>query len=473
MFPDDSKGDPPQAKLGLSREPRGIRMVMNPVGKIPHTQIPRGAPLAAGGPAAQTRDRLLASIAARRAEMIDFVEELVAIPTENPPGRSYAPCVNAIAKKLRRLKLDCEIIDIPAHAKSAGRKSFASTDSAPLQFIRSFYPASAPKESRRTVYFHGHYDVVPAQSPQQFKPRIQGGKLIGRGSSDMKSGLAAMIFAVHALKECGIELAGRVGLAIVPDEETGGANGSARLVRAGILGEDGVAMFTPEPTGGVIWNANRGAISMRVTVKGKSAHVGLQHLGTNAFEKMLDVADALCILKKVVESRKTNFNIKPDAARCSILMLGGRSEGGTNFNLVPTEFSFTLDRRINPEENLAVEKSALFELFAKFRDAGMALDVEVLQEGSAAGVSCDDPAARALAESVEAVTGKLAKFEMCPGLLENRFYAERGIPAFAYGPGLLTVSHGPHEFVPLARIPECAAVYALAAARILARDASR
>jgi succinyl-diaminopimelate desuccinylase len=96
-----------------------------------------------------------------------------------------------------------------------------------------------------------------------------------------------------------------------------------------------------------------------------------------------------------------------------------------------------------------------------------------LQEGSAAGVSCDNRAARALAESVEAVTGKPAKFEMCPGLLENRFYSERGIPAFAYGPGLLTVSHGPHEFVPLARIPECAAVYAFAAARILARDGTR
>jgi acetylornithine deacetylase/succinyl-diaminopimelate desuccinylase-like protein len=229
-------------------------------------------------------------------------------------------------------------------------------------------------------------------------------------------------------------------------------------------------MFTPEPTGGVIWNANRGAISMRVTLKGRSAHVGLQYMGSNAFEKMLDVAGALRTLKNEVESRKTNFNIRPDAARRSILMLGGRSAGGTNFNLVPGEFSFTLDRRINPEENLAVEKAALLDLFEECKLAGAELDVEILQEGSAAGVSPDDPAARALAESVEAVTGNFPRFEMCPGLLENRFYAARGIASFAYGPGLLTVSHGPHEFVPLARIPECAAVYALAAARILAPD---
>ena len=227
-------------------------------------------------------------------------------------------------------------------------------------------------------------------------------------------------------------------------------------------------MLTPEPTGGVIWNANRGAISLRVTVKGKAAHVGLQHMGSNAFEKMLMVTDALRALKREVEARKTDFKIQPEAARHSILMLGGRSEGGENFNVLPAECSFTLDRRINPEENLAEEKATLFALFDKYKRNGVALDVEVLQEGSAAGVPAENSVARVLAECVETVTGKPARFELCPGLLENRFYAEKGIPAFAYGPGLLTVSHGPHEFVPLARISECAAVYALAAAQILA-----
>jgi succinyl-diaminopimelate desuccinylase len=67
------------------------------------------------------------------------------------------------------------------------------------------------------------------------------------------------------------------------------------------------------------------------------------------------------------------------------------------------------------------------------------------------------------------VTGRAPKFEMCPGLLEIRFYAERGIPAFAYGPGLLTVSHGPNEFVPVERIVECAQVYALTGAKLLGR----
>jgi succinyl-diaminopimelate desuccinylase len=416
---------------------------------------------------ARIKNRLLAAVTARRSEMIDFVQELVAIPTENPPGRTYPACVKAIAKKLRRLKLECEVLDIPLDSESRTRRASARVDASTSQFIRAFHGSG-----KRTLYFHGHYDVVPAQSTTQFQSRVHAGKLIGRGSSDMKSGLASMIFAVHALKECRVELAGRVGLTIVPDEETGGARGSACLARAGLLGADAVAMFTPEPTGGVIWNANRGAISLRVTVHGKAAHVGLQHMGSNAFEIMLEVTDALRALKKEVEARKTAFHIQPDDARHSILMLGGRSEGGTNFNLVPAECAFTLDRRINPEENLAGEKAALFTLFDTCRRDGIALEVEILQEGSAAGVSSAHPMARALAESVQAVTGKPAKFGMCPGLLENRFYAEQGIPAFAYGPGLLTVSHGPHEFVPLSRIPECAAVYALAAAQILAPGGS-
>ena len=217
-------------------------------------------------------------------------------------------------------------------------------------------------------------------------------------------------------------------------------------------------MLTPEPTGGVIWNANRGAISLRVTVRGKSAHVGLQHQGVNAFEKMLPVAGALMELKQKVESRR------------SILMIGGRTEGGTSFNTVPAECSFTVDRRINPEEDLEKEKEKLMSLFARLRKQGIDLEVEVLQEGRAAGVSEDEPLAQVLKQSVEAVTGRKPAFALCPGLLETRFYVQQGIPALAYGPGLLAVSHGPNEFVPLENIQNCAAVYALTAARVLSGD---
>src|SRR5262249_49917459 len=98
--------------------------------------------------------------------------------------------------------------------------------------------------------------------------------------------------------------------------------GAARSGPPASLGQDAVAMLTPEPTSGVIWNANRGAITLQVTVKGRSAHVGLQHQGVNAFERMLHVAAALQGLKAEVEKRKTGYPIVPAAAAHSILMLG-------------------------------------------------------------------------------------------------------------------------------------------------------
>jgi succinyl-diaminopimelate desuccinylase len=95
------------------------------------------------------------------------------------------------------------------------------------------------------------------------------------------------------------------------------------------------------------------------------------------------------------------------------------------------------------------------------------IEVEVIQEGRASGSDERGPVGRALAESILEITGRPARFELCPGLLEIRFYAERGVPAFAYGPGLLSVSHGPDEFVPIDRIVECAQIYALTATRLL------
>jgi succinyl-diaminopimelate desuccinylase len=366
---------------------------------------------------------MLSFLRSRRSEMVKLTSELIAIPTENPPGNHYPECRNLLVARLKQLGFAPRV-----HGES----------------VLAFWGTG-----KRTLYFSGHYDVVPVQSRSQFVPVVKGGNLFGRGSSDMKSGLVAMIYAMKALEASGAKLDGRIGLVLVPDEETGGRRGSQALLRAGVLGRDGIGMLTAEPTGGVIWNANNGAISLRVTLRGKPAHVSLQHLGVNAFERMLDLAGPLRALKKRVERRKG-----------SLLMMGGRAEGGVNFNTVPGEFSFTIDRRITPEEDFATEKS---RLLAALEDA----EVEVLQEGASSRTSAKDPLSRALAASIADITGKPAKFEPCAGLLETRFYANQGIPALAYGPGLLTVSHGPSEFVPVGNLEKCAAIYALTAARLL------
>jgi acetylornithine deacetylase/succinyl-diaminopimelate desuccinylase family protein len=404
----------------------------------------------------EMKNLIINAVSSYHGEILEFTQALVGIPTENPPGRSYLTCVQAIASRLQEIGLETTMLEVP-DSRSHGGKPY------PRYCLLSFHG-----QGERTLYFHGHYDVVPASSPAQFRPYVQDGKLFGRGSSDMKGGLAAMIFAVKAIQACGIELGGRIGLTIVPDEETGGVLGAQYLSHAGLLGRDAIGMFLPEPTDGLIWNANRGAISLRVTVKGRQAHVCTHYEGRNAFEQMLVVADALLTLKREVERRKTRFQIEPEAARHSILLLGGRCEGGTNFNSVPDECSFTVDRRTNPEEDFEAEKKRLFKLFDRLRQQGIDLEAEILQEGGASGTSEDDPVVEVLAESVEDITGSPASFEMCPGFLETRFYAQLGIPALAYGPGILSISHGPGEFVRLQDIYDCTAIYALSAVRLLA-----
>jgi acetylornithine deacetylase/succinyl-diaminopimelate desuccinylase family protein len=367
--------------------------------------------------------------------MLDLTKRLIAIPSENPPGNHYEECARTLFDELDRLGFD--------DVRRGGACVLASAGTGP-----------------RTLYFSGHYDVVPAQSRDQFQPRVEGANLFGRGSSDMKSGLAAMIHAAAAARDEGLLKAGRIGIVLVPDEETAGPRGSRDLDVRGLLGRDGVGMLTPEPTGGVIWNANRGAISLRATVRGKAAHVGRQFEGVNAFERAVPAMARLLEIKKEVELRETQHDITPAAARKSILMLGGRAEAGTNFNVTPDFCSFTIDRRINPEENLEEEKRRL-------RDTLEGFEIETLQEELAAATPAQSPLGVILLRQIASLTGKEPASEMCPGLLETRFYAAHGIPAFAYGPGLLTVSHGPNEFVPIRNIAQCAAIYALTAAEML------
>jgi acetylornithine deacetylase/succinyl-diaminopimelate desuccinylase family protein len=393
---------------------------------------------------------LAQALESHKGAILTFCQDLVRIASENPPGTHYRECTDRLRLELDRLGLDHREIEVPGYHER------------PRYNLLGFHG-----DGQRILYFHGHYDVVPARSREQFNPFVRNGRLYGRGSTDMKSGLAAMIYATYLLKELKAPLRGRIGLCLVADEETGGRGGSAYLDQLGLLGQDAVAMLTPEPTSSVIWHANRGAITLQVTVKGRTAHVGLQHQGVNAFERMLQVAAALQALKAEVEKRTTGYHIVPAAAAHSILMLGGRVEGGTNFNVVPDTCTFTVERRFNPEEDLETEKACLFAVFEQLRQQGIQLEIDVIQEGPSCGVAADHPLAIALAETVEAVAGKRPAFEMCPGLLETRWYARKGIPAFAYGPGFLEVAHGPNEVVEIERIYQHTIIYALVAARLL------
>lgn len=331
----------------------------------------------------RTVERVLNWLRPREDELSDLLADLIAVPTENPPGKNYGEFAKVVERQAGKLGLEFERLGNSSQNRSVDDSSVCLS--------------ASHGQDKRTLYFHGHYDVVPAQSEEQFQPRRKEHFLFGRGACDMKGGIVSMFYAILALKACAVELDGKIRLILVPDEETGGARGSAWLAQQGMLGTNGTGMLLAEPTSGVIWNANRGAISLRVRVFGKSAHVGLQHQGENAFERMHRVVERLQELKHEVEQRTTNLNIGAGQARNSILMLGGQSGGGTNFNVVPETCWFTMDRRINPEESLAEEKTRLLGVLEECQHQGIPLDWEILQEGRSCACREDQPVGQALA----------------------------------------------------------------------------
>ena len=388
----------------------------------------------------------------RAGEMAGLLEELIALDTENPPGRGLGRCGAALLNALERLDLPVELIELAP-----------SGDLEDPCIVRG-----VAGDGRRTIYFHGHFDVVPAQRPDQFRPVRRDGKIIGRGAADMKGGLVSMIYAAAAARELGILRDGRIVLHFVCDEETGSAASAGHLRASGMIGSDALAMLTPEPTGGVVWHASRGAITLRVNVSGREAHVGQAHLGVNAFERMIRIAAPLTDLAHELCDRRTEFSLGDDDARGSMLVVGGAAGAGANFNVVPGSAWFSVDRRFNPEEDLETELARLTDTINDAAARARAeVTIDVLQRQPSGHTSQTDPAAIVLERCVAEVEGSHARFELCPGSLDTRWYAQLGIPAFAYGAGRLDVSHGPDEYIDEDAMHRCAAVYARFAGELL------
>lgn len=383
----------------------------------------------------------------RAGEMAALLEELVAIDTENPPGRGLGRCGRVLQQALESHGLAPELIEV---APRPGLEEPC--------VVRC-----GVGDGARTIYFHGHFDVVPAQDPQQFRPRRSDGRITGRGSADMKGGLVSMLYGALAARELGLlEPDHRIVLYFVCDEETGSVAGSGHLREAGLIDPDAVAMLTAEPTGGVVWHACRGAITLRVQASGRAAHVGYVHQGVNAFEHMIRIAEPLTKLSHELLEKRTSFPVESEEAAGSMLVVGGQAGAGAGFNAVPGSAWFSVDRRFNPEEDLEQELARLTGMIGETADAiGAEVDIEVLQKQPSGATEQTHPAAQALARCIEDVEGAAPSFQMCPGVLDTRWYSQLGIPAFAYGGGRLDVSHGPDEYIDEAAMRRCAAVYSL------------
>ncbi|HEX7101037.1 MAG TPA: M20/M25/M40 family metallo-hydrolase [Nitrolancea sp.] len=392
-------------------------------------------------------------IDARSEEMAALIIRLVAEETENPPGRGLGRCAQILHEAMDRLGLSPETIALsPSNALEEPCIVRGSVGS-----------------GQKLVYFHGHFDVVPVQDRVQFQAERRDGRIVGRGTADMKGGIVSMLYGAAAAQELGLLGDGRIDIHLVCDEETGSVAGSGYLREHKLIDPTALAMVTAEPSSGSIWNAARGAVSLRVSLRGKEAHVGQANLGVNAFQQMLHVARPLEDYAREMMQRHTSFSMDLNDPRGSMVVVGGMSGSGSNFNVVPGSAWFSVDSRFNPEEDIEVELKRMRQIIndaAEKIDADVTIEVTQLQPPAATDET--HTAARLLAASIEEIIGTPARFEMCAGVLDVRWYAQLGIPAFGYGAGRLDVSHGPREYIDESAMRKCAAVYADYARRLFA-----
>jgi succinyl-diaminopimelate desuccinylase len=396
-----------------------------------------------------TASAVSAWIEDRADQMAQLLMRLVAIDTENPPGRGLPECAAVLVEAMAQLDLNSEMHEVSDAGD--GRTGCIVTGGCGT--------------GEDLIYLHGHFDVVPAQRRAQFEPRRTGGRIVGRGTADMKGGLVSMLYGAAAAHELGLLEERRIVLHFVCDEETGSTLGGGTLRARNMIDPDAVAMLTTEPTGGVVWHANRGAITAKITVEGREAHVGLRHLGDNAFEHLIAIAGPLTEFADELLTEPTNLQVGGVDAPGSMMVVGGALGAGSNFNVVPGSAWFSVDWRFNPERTLETELTRLRRrIDDAARDASAHVTVEWLQQQPAAMTPADDPRAIELAACIRNVEGDSPQFELCPGVLDTRWYAQLGVPAFAYGGGRLEVSHGPDEYIDEAAMRRCAVVCASFAA---------
>lgn len=385
-------------------------------------------------------------------EMAEVLVRLVAVESENPPGRNLAECADLLREAMDGLGLGPDVLEIESSGTIADPRIVRGT--------AGF--------GRKLVYFHGHFDVVPVQDRAQFEAERRGGRITGRGTADMKGGIVSMLYGAAAARELDMLGDGRIVIHLVCDEETGSAVGCGYLRDHDLIDPAALAMITAEQSGEVIWNAAKGALSLRVDVHGRPIHVGQAFKGVNSFLRMLKIAAPLGDYAQHMSERHTSYPVGEGEALGTMVVVGGQSGGGTNFNLVPDRTWFTVDGRFNPEEDINAELAQITRII---NDSAARADAEVSihvsQIASPANTPVDDLATRLLGHCVTAVNATPARYELCAGCLDTRWYSQLGIPAFGYGPGIFEVSHGPNEYVEEAALRRVAAVYALFAGQLL------
>ena len=358
-------------------------------------------------------------------EEIRFLQELVRVPTDTPPGNN-APHAERTVELLGAFGFDAERHAVPA----------AEVQSAGLETITNLV-VRRPYGAGLTIGMNAHGDVVPPGDGWSHDPyggAVVGGKLYGRASAVSKCDFATFTFATRALESLKAPLRGGVELYFTYDEEFGGELGPGRLLAQGHIHPDLLiaAGFSYQVVTG-----HNGCLQMEVTVNGKMGHAAVPDTGVDALQAATKILNALYhqnTLYKLVKSQVKGITHP--------YLNVGLIAGGTNTNVVPGKVVLKLDRRMIPEEIPAEVEAALRRVIAQAveHSAGITVDVKRLLLAKALQpLPGNQPLVKALCKHATAVFGEPIEASGTPLYTDARLFCERGIPAVLYGCGPRTV----------------------------------
>ena len=419
--------------------------------------------------------RLAAEITARRASLIALTQDLIRIPTLNPPGNCYREICDYLANRLSAQGFAVALV----RAEGAPGDS----DAHPRWNMVARREGTRPGDC---VHFNSHHDVVEVGhgwTRDPFGGELDGDRIYGRGACDMKGGLAASVIAAEAFIAVCPDFRGAIEISATADEESGGFGGVAYLAQHGWFDPDRVQhVIIPEPLHkDRICLGHRGVWWAEVETKGRIAHGSMPFLGDSAIRHMGAVLDQIeHSLYPHLATKRTAMPVVPEGARQSTLNInsihGGEPEPEPGYTGLPApcvadRCRIILDRRFLIEENLDVVKSEVTGLLDGLKASRPGFDYAIrdLFEVQPCMTDRDAPVVRSTAAAIEAVLGQVADFVVSPGTYDQKHIDRIGRlkNCIAYGPGLLHLAHQPDEWVGVQDMADSALVMALVLADLL------
>ncbi|WP_338618541.1 M20/M25/M40 family metallo-hydrolase [Achromobacter sp. E1] len=370
--------------------------------------------------------RLDAWVDAHFDEEVRFLQDLVRVPTDTPPGNN-APHAERTAQLLQDFGLHAEAHPVPAQAVADyGMQSITNL------IVRREYGGAGPR-----IALNAHGDVVPPGDGWKHDPygaEIEDGCLYGRAAAVSKSDFASFTFALRALEAVAMPSRGAVELHFTYDEEFGGLLGPGWLLEQGLTRPDLMiaAGFSYE-----VVTAHNGCLQMEVTVHGKMAHAAIPSSGVDALQGAVAILNALYAQNAHYQAITSQV---PGISHPYLNV--GRIEGGTNTNVVPGKVSFKLDRRMIPEENAAEVEADIRRIIEEAAASCPGIRVEIkrlLLANSMRPLPGAQPLVQAIQQHGEAVFGEPIPAMGTPLYTDVRLYAEAGVPGVIYGAGPRTV----------------------------------